>query len=43
MGHSSNARNVVLCLGALEAVLGDAGAAIRTGTAIGAAQRALVT
>jgi alanine-glyoxylate transaminase/serine-glyoxylate transaminase/serine-pyruvate transaminase len=43
MGHSSNARNVVLCLGALEAVLGDAGAAIRTGTAIGAAQRALAT
>ena len=41
MGHSSNARNVVLCLGALEAVLGDVGAPIRTGTAIGAAQRAL--
>ena len=41
MGHSSNARNVVLCLGALEAVLGDVGASIRTGTAIGAAQRAL--
>jgi len=43
MGHSSNARNVVLCLAALEAVLGDAGAPIRTGTAIGAAQRALAT
>ena len=41
MGHSSNARNVVLCLGALEAVLGDLGAPIRTGMAIGAAQRAL--
>jgi alanine-glyoxylate transaminase/serine-glyoxylate transaminase/serine-pyruvate transaminase len=41
MGHSSNARNVVLCLGALEAVLGNVGAPIRTGTAIGAAQRAL--
>ena len=41
MGHSSNARNVVLCLGALEAVLGDLGAPIRTGVAIGAAQRAL--
>ena len=41
MGHSSNARNVVLCLGALEAVLGDLGAPIRTGLAIGAAQRAL--
>ena len=41
MGHSSNARNVVLCLGALEAVLGEIGAPIRTGLAIGAAQRAL--
>ena len=41
MGHSSNARNVVLCLGALEAVLGDLGAPIRAGVAIGAAQRAL--
>ena len=41
MGHSSNARNVVLCLGALEAVLGDLGAPICTGVAIGAAQRAL--
>jgi len=41
MGHSSNARNVVLCLGALEAVLGEIGAPIRTGVAIGAAQRAL--
>jgi alanine-glyoxylate transaminase/serine-glyoxylate transaminase/serine-pyruvate transaminase len=41
MGHSSNARNVVLCLGALDAVLGDLGAPIRTGVAIGAAQRAL--
>jgi alanine-glyoxylate transaminase/serine-glyoxylate transaminase/serine-pyruvate transaminase len=41
MGHSSNARNVVLCLGALEPVLGDVEAPIRTGTPIGAAQRAL--
>jgi alanine-glyoxylate transaminase/serine-glyoxylate transaminase/serine-pyruvate transaminase len=41
MGHSSNARNVLLCLGALEAVLGDLGAPIRTGVAIAAAQRAL--
>ena len=41
MGHSSNARNVMLCLAGLEAVLGDLGAPIRTGVAIGAAQRAL--
>jgi alanine-glyoxylate transaminase/serine-glyoxylate transaminase/serine-pyruvate transaminase len=41
MGHSSNARNVVFCLGALEAVLGGLGAPVRTGTAIAAAQRAL--
>jgi alanine-glyoxylate transaminase/serine-glyoxylate transaminase/serine-pyruvate transaminase len=41
MGHSSNARNLLLCLAALEAVLGDLGAPIRTGVAIGAAQRAL--
>jgi alanine-glyoxylate transaminase/serine-glyoxylate transaminase/serine-pyruvate transaminase len=41
MGHSSNPRNVLLCLSALEAVLGDLGAPIRTGVAIGAAQRAL--
>jgi len=41
MGHSSNARNILLCLGALEAVLGDLGAPIRTGAAIGAAHRAL--
>jgi alanine-glyoxylate transaminase/serine-glyoxylate transaminase/serine-pyruvate transaminase len=41
MGHSSNARNVLLCLGALEAVLCDLGPPIRTGVAIAAAQRAL--
>jgi len=41
MGHSSNARNILLCLGALEAVLGDLAAPIRTGAAIGAAHRAL--
>jgi alanine-glyoxylate transaminase/serine-glyoxylate transaminase/serine-pyruvate transaminase len=41
MGHSSSPRNVLLCLAALEAVLGDLGAPIRGGVAIGAAQRAL--
>jgi alanine-glyoxylate transaminase/serine-glyoxylate transaminase/serine-pyruvate transaminase len=41
MGHSSNARNILVCLSALEAVLGDSGAPIRSGVAIGAAQRAL--
>lgn len=41
MGHGSNARNILLCLGALEAVLVDLGAPVRTGVAIAAAQRAL--
>jgi len=41
MGHSSNARNILVCLSALEAVLGDSGTPVRTGEAIGAAQRAL--
>nr|MCU0257021.1 alanine--glyoxylate aminotransferase family protein [Vicinamibacterales bacterium] len=43
MGHGSSARNVMLCLSALEAVLGDLHAPIRTGVAIAAAQRALAT
>jgi alanine-glyoxylate transaminase/serine-glyoxylate transaminase/serine-pyruvate transaminase len=43
MGHSSNARNVVFCLAALEAVLGDVGAPIRIGATIDAAQRALAS
>lgn len=41
MGHGSSPRNVLLCLGALEAVLGDLGAPIRRGVAIAAAQPAL--
>jgi alanine-glyoxylate transaminase/serine-glyoxylate transaminase/serine-pyruvate transaminase len=40
MGHGSSPRNVLLCLGALEAVLGDLGAPIRRGVAIAAAQPA---
>jgi len=36
MGHSSRAENIILCLGALEAVLGDA---VNQGVAIAAAQK----
>lgn len=39
MGFASNPRNVLTCLGALEAVLSDMGAPIRSGTAIEAAAR----
>jgi len=38
MGHSSRAENILLCLAALEAVLGDLGADINTGVALAAAQ-----
>ena len=38
MGHSSRAENIILCLGALEAVLGDA---VKQGVAIAAAQKIL--
>ena len=38
MGHSSRAENVILCLGALEAVLGDS---VESGVAIAAAQKQL--
>jgi len=41
MGHSSNPRNVLFCLGALETVLKDMGADITTGSALGAAQAVL--
>jgi len=41
MGHSARAENVILCLGALEAVLGQMGAPIEKGAAIPAAQRIL--
>jgi alanine-glyoxylate transaminase/serine-glyoxylate transaminase/serine-pyruvate transaminase len=38
MGHSARAENVIFCLSALEAVLGDVQAPIRTGVAVAAAQ-----
>jgi alanine-glyoxylate transaminase/serine-glyoxylate transaminase/serine-pyruvate transaminase len=42
MGHSSRAENILLCVGALEAVLKDMGAPINTGEALGAVQHSLV-
>ena len=41
MGHSARAENVMLCLGALEAVLGELDAPIERGVATAAAQRVL--
>ena len=41
MGHSSRAENIMLCLSALEAVLGDMGADINKGVALSAAQKLL--
>ena len=41
MGHSSRAENILLCIGALEAVLSDMNAPINTGVALGAMQSAL--
>lgn len=41
MGHASNMKNVIFCLGALEAVLSDMQAGITTGVAVTQAQRAL--
>jgi len=38
MGHSSRAENVIFCLSALEAVLGDMGAPIQKGVALSATQ-----
>ncbi len=38
MGHSARAENVIFCLSALEAVLGDLDAPIRKGVAVAAAQ-----
>jgi alanine-glyoxylate transaminase/serine-glyoxylate transaminase/serine-pyruvate transaminase len=40
MGYASNRRNVLLCLGALDAVLADMGAAIERGVAVEAAMKA---
>ncbi len=42
MGHSCRAENIILCVGALEAVLGDMGANINKGVALGKVQKALV-
>ncbi len=41
MGHSSRAENILLCIGALESVLGDMGAHIKRGVALPAMQKAL--
>jgi len=41
MGHSSRAENILLCIGALESVLGDMGANINRGVALPAMQKAL--
>jgi len=41
MGHSARAENVFLCLSTLEAVLSEAGAKIKTGAALAAAQAVL--
>ena len=41
MGHSSRAENILLCVGALEAVLGNMGAEIKRGVALPAMQKAL--
>lgn len=40
MGYASNPTNVLLCLGALDAVLGDMGASIEKGVAVSAAMQA---
>jgi alanine-glyoxylate transaminase/serine-glyoxylate transaminase/serine-pyruvate transaminase len=42
MGHSSRAENILLCVGALETVLGDLGADIKLGVALPAMQKVLV-
>lgn len=43
MGHSSRAENILLCVGALESVLGDMGAEINTGVALPAMQKILTS
>lgn len=40
MGHSSRQENILLCVGALESILGDMGAKINTGVALPAMQKA---
>ena len=39
MGHASNSRNVLLCLGALDDVLTSLNAPIESGVAVAAARR----
>lgn len=41
MGHASRAENILLCIGALESVLGDMGAEIKLGVALPAMQKVL--
>ncbi len=41
MGHSSRAENILLCIGALESVLGNMGAEIKLGVALPAMQKVL--
>jgi alanine-glyoxylate transaminase/serine-glyoxylate transaminase/serine-pyruvate transaminase len=41
MGHASRAENILLCIGALESVLGDMGADINPGVALPAMQQVL--
>ncbi len=41
MGHSARAENILLCVGALEAILSDLKAPINTGVALAAVQHAL--
>jgi len=41
MGHASRAENILLCIGALESVLGDMGADINPGVALPAMQQGL--
>jgi len=41
MGYASNSRNILTCLGALEAILGDMGASVERGAAVNAARAML--
>ncbi|WP_455198524.1 pyridoxal-phosphate-dependent aminotransferase family protein [Kaarinaea lacus] len=41
MGHASNAKNVMFCLGALDSVLTEMGAPIQSGVAVAAAEGAI--
>jgi len=41
MGFSSRPENILLCVGALESILGEMGADIHPGVALPAMQRAL--